>query len=164
MGEDKIQKQSGKAGSAADLSAAASYAGDISPLSAWEILQSEADAVLVDVRTDAEWAFVGLPDLTALEKEVLLLQWQVFPQMARDGAFNEKLGEMLSACRTDMDSAVIFICRSGARSRDAAISLTGAGYRRCYNLAGGFEGDLDANGHRGNVSGWKCAGLPWRQR
>lgn len=160
MGENKMQKQPGDTDSAASLS----YAGDISPLSAWEILQSEADAVLVDVRTNAEWAFVGVPDLTALEKEILLMQWQVFPQMARDSAFNEKLDGMLRECRTGMDSAVVFICRSGARSRDAAISLTGAGYRRCYNLAGGFEGDLDANGHRGNVNGWKFAGLPWRQR
>lgn len=159
MDEGKTHNQQGSADSAA-----APYAGDISPLSAWDILQAEADAVLVDVRTDAEWAFVGVPDLGALGKELLLLQWQVFPQMARDGAFSQKLDQMLSDDGADKDRAVIFICRSGARSRDAAISLTGAGYRRCYNLAGGFEGDLDAQGHRGQVSGWKCAGLPWRQR
>ncbi|HBA41548.1 MAG TPA: sulfurtransferase [Alphaproteobacteria bacterium] len=159
MGEGKTHNQQGSADSAAAL-----YAGDISPVSAWDILQAEADAVLVDVRTDAEWAFVGGPDLGALGKELLLLQWQVFPQMARDGAFSQKLDQMLRDCGAGKDTAVIFICRSGARSRDAAISLTGAGYHRCYNLAGGFEGDLDAQGHRGQVNGWKCAGLPWRQR
>ena len=159
MGEGKAHNQQGSA-----HSTAAPYAGDMSPLSAWEMLQAEADAVLVDVRTDAEWAFVGVPDIGALGKQLLLLQWQVFPQMARDEAFNQKLDQMLREIGADEDTAVIFICRSGARSRDAAISLTGAGYRRCYNLAGGFEGDLDAQGHRGQVNGWKCAGLPWRQR
>jgi rhodanese-related sulfurtransferase len=58
---------------------------------------------------------------------------------------------------------VLFLCRSGGRSKSAAIAQTGAGYKKCYNVAGGFEGDLDADGHRGHIGGWKAAGLPWKQ-
>jgi rhodanese-related sulfurtransferase len=61
------------------------------------------------------------------------------------------------------DSPIYFICRSGARSAAAAAAITAAGYSRCYNVAGGFEGKRDTDGHRGTVEGWKADKLPWSQ-
>lgn len=138
---------------------ASGYAGDLAPEDAWRLLAAEAGAVLVDVRTDAEWNFVGLPDLAALGKEPVLVPWQEYPGMARNPRFIEALAGHVN----DRGVPVIFLCRSGARSRAAAIAATEAGFAACYNLAGGFEGDPDEHGHRGRRNGWKAAGLDWRQ-
>jgi len=136
-----------------------SYAGDLRPAEAWKLLDEDRDAVLVDVRTDAEWRFVGLPDLAGLGKEVLLAQWQFFPDGRPNPAFPQDAAEAGLA----KGRPVLFLCRSGVRSRAAAIAMTQLGYGPCYNVAEGFEGDKDAEGHRGSVGGWKRAGLPWRQ-
>ncbi|WP_439816121.1 rhodanese-like domain-containing protein [Zavarzinia sp. CC-PAN008] len=135
------------------------YAGDISVKDAWGLLSDDSRAVLVDVRTDAEWAYVGLPDLSALGKPVVRLSWQVFPSMAVDPQFTQRLHEM----GMPHDAPILFLCRSGVRSRAAAIAATQAGFTRAHNVAGGFEGDLDGARQRGHVSGWKAAGLPWIQ-
>lgn len=135
------------------------YAGDISAKDAWALLESTPEAVLVDVRTDAEWAFVGLPDLGALHKTVMKISWQRYPAMAIDAEF----AGHLKAAGVPPTAPVLFLCRSGARSRSAAIAATQAGYAQAFNVAGGFEGDLDGARHRGHVSGWKAAGLPWVQ-
>jgi rhodanese-related sulfurtransferase len=137
-----------------------SYAGDVSPKQAWEILAQEPGAVLVDVRTQPEWTFVGVPDLGNLGKRTVLLSWQVYPQMAIDPDFVAKLKPQLGA---DNDAPVLFLCRSGARSRSAAQAATAAGFTRCYNVAEGFEGDKNTSSHRGQRGGWKAAGLPWVQ-
>ena len=135
------------------------YAGDISPKEAWNILSKDRQAVLVDVRTDAEFAYVGNPDLGGLGKRVLRVCWKVFPTMEINKDFVAQVG----AGGVTKDASVIFMCRSGQRSRDAAIAMTAAGFKTCYNLATGFEGDKDAAGHRGGVNGWKADGLPWMQ-
>lgn len=135
-----------------------SYAGDVMPAEAWRILKDAPDAVLVDVRTDAEWRFVGIPDLAPVGKQVHLVQWQLFPDGRPNPDFVGTVAGLL-----EMDQPVLFLCRSGARSRAAAMALTAAGYGPCYNVAQGFEGDKDGDGHRGRVGGWKHAGLPWRQ-
>jgi rhodanese-related sulfurtransferase len=137
-----------------------SYAGDVSPKQAWEMLAQEPAAILVDVRTQPEWSFVGVPDLGNLGKRTVLLSWQTYPQMAIDPDFVAKLKPQLGV---DADAPVLFICRSGARSRSAAQAATAAGFKRCYNVAEGFEGDKDASSHRGQRGGWKAAGLPWVQ-
>lgn len=136
-----------------------SYAGDISPAEAWTMLEKEPDAVLIDVRTRPEWSFVGVPDLGRLGKEALLLSWQVYPQMA----VNPEFVSLLSQRVPGADRALIFLCRSGARSRAAAQAMTAAGYRRCYNIGTGFEGAMDESRHRGQLAGWKADGLPWVQ-
>ena len=137
------------------------YAGDVKPEEAFRVLGAEPGAVLVDVRTRAEWSFVGLPDLSGLGKEPVLLEWQVFPAMDRNPRFAEDLAAALGP---DTRSApIFFLCRSGARRRAAAVALTAGGFARCYNIAGGFEGDLDGARHRGGHNGWKAAGLPWAQ-
>lgn len=137
------------------------YAGDVTPAEAWRVLQENPDAVLVDVRTRAEWSFVGLPDLSAAGKEPVLMEWQLYPTMALNPGFVADLSSTLGQARKD--APVLFLCRSGARSRSAAIAMTGVGFGRCYNIAGGFEGDLDAVRHRGAQNGWKAADLPWAQ-
>lgn len=146
-----------------DEVAARGYAGDIEPPLAWELLSKEKDAVLVDVRTSAEWSFVGLSDLSSIGKQPVTIEWLSLPSMSRNADFDRLVKEALAQLNVGSESAVVFICRSGARSRDAAISLTRQGFRRCYNLAGGFEGDLDGDRHRAGRNGWKFYGLPWQQ-
>src|SRR3954470_8674331 len=135
------------------------YAGDVSATEAWEKLNADPRAQLVDVRTMAEWNFVGLPDLSSLGRQVHCLEWQSFPTGAQNPDF---LGEA-TAVLADKTAPVLLLCRSGARSRAAAIALTRAGFAQAFNIAGGFEGDTDQEGHRGNRNGWKAARLPWRQ-
>ncbi|KRE38006.1 sulfurtransferase [Janibacter sp. Soil728] len=131
---------------------------DLTPQQAWDRLESEPAAVLVDVRTQAEWSFVGLPDVTALGKQVVAIEWTTFP----DGAPNPRFLEQLRAALPSEDAPVLFLCRSGARSAAATATAVAAGYSGATNISEGFEGDLDEHGHRA-VSGWKHAGLPWRQ-
>lgn len=137
------------------------YAGDVTPAETWRVLRENPDAVLVDVRTRAEWSFVGVPDLSAAGKEPVLMEWQLFPTMALNPGFAAGLSSALG--QSHKNAPVFFLCRSGARSRAAAIAMTGVGFSRCFNIAGGFEGDLDASKHRGTNSGWKAADLPWVQ-
>lgn len=135
------------------------YAGDISVQEAWRVLSENPDAVLVDVRTRAEWSFVGVVDLSAISKQPTLAEWQSFPAMN----VNEGFATEVAAAVNDKAAPVLFLCRSGARSRAAAVALTAQGFSRAYNIAGGFEGDLDETRHRGQRTGWKAAGLPWVQ-
>ncbi|MBE9606132.1 rhodanese-like domain-containing protein [Acetobacteraceae bacterium H6797] len=133
---------------------------DISPADAWGALLSTPEAMLVDVRTDAEWNFVGLPDLSSTGKQPVLIPWQVYPTMQVNTSFTE---HMAKAGLTPLHH-VYFLCRSGARSLAAAQAAKAAGFAHVYNVADGFEGPPDAEGHRGNVAGWKASELPWRQR
>jgi len=135
------------------------YAGDLSPKETWEILSSDPKARLVDVRTVPEWAFVGVPDLKPLDKQPYFIPWQIFPNMQQNPEFTDQV----RSSGAEADDPLLFICRSGGRSRMAAIAMTGQGFTRCYNVASGFEGDHDAKGHRGKESGWKVDGLPWAQ-
>jgi rhodanese-related sulfurtransferase len=135
------------------------YAGDITAADAWERLQADPKAQLVDVRTMAEWNFVGLPDLSSLGRQVHCIEWQAFPTGARNPGFVSEAAQVLG----DKNAPVLLLCRSGARSRAAAIALTEAGFAQAFNIAGGFEGDHDGEGHRGNRSGWKAENLPWKQ-
>jgi rhodanese-related sulfurtransferase len=139
--------------------AADGYAGDIKPTEAWEILEKEPAACLIDVRTDAEWRYVGLPKLDELDKKTHCICWQIFP----DNRVNDRFVDEVKAQGIRPDQPLLLLCRSGQRSRHAAIALTAAGYKVCYNVAEGFEGDRDGAGHRGTVGGWKVAGLPWGQ-
>jgi len=123
------------------------------------MLRDERNSMLIDVRTDAEWSFVGVPDLSELGKQPLLVSWQRFPDMSPNTNFVESLSNSGIAS----DAANLFICRSGARSRSAALAMAANGFSRCYNVAGGFEGDKDSHQHRGRVGGWKAADLPWVQ-
>jgi rhodanese-related sulfurtransferase len=133
---------------------------DISPKATWQALSGEEDSALVDVRTDAEWNFVGLPDLGAIGKQPVLIPWQIYPTMQVNGQFGDHLRK---AGLTPLHR-IYFICRSGARSLAAGQAAQAAGFPHAFNVADGFEGPVDSNGHRGVMAGWKAEGLPWRQR
>ncbi|MFT3716128.1 MAG: rhodanese-like domain-containing protein [Gordonia sp. (in: high G+C Gram-positive bacteria)] len=135
-----------------------SYAGDVTPKQAWETLSDDPKAVLVDCRTRAEWNYVGVPDVSSLGKQTVFIEWIDFP----NGALNPRFVDELRAAGVDDDSRVYFICRSGQRSIGAAEAATAAGVAEAYNVLDGFEGGLDADGHRGGT-GWRAENLPWRQ-
>jgi rhodanese-related sulfurtransferase len=139
------------------------YAGDVSPSEAWEALARDPSATLIDVRTQAEWAYVGLPAVESLGKSLVMIEWHSFPATGTAPDFAERLSGLLEERGVGKDAPLYFICRSGSRSRSAAIAISKEGFSKAYNVASGFEGPLDKNGHRGTAAGWKAEGLPWVQ-
>ncbi len=133
---------------------------NISPRKVWEALAAEPKAAMVDVRTDAEWNFVGLADLSGAGKQPALIAWQIYPSMQVNAGF---VDQMKQAGLTP-EHHIYFLCRSGVRSLAAAQAAQAAGFPHAYNIADGFEGPPDGEGHRGGVAGWQAEGLPWRQR
>jgi rhodanese-related sulfurtransferase len=133
---------------------------NVPPSQVWQALGSDPLAHMVDVRTDAEWAYVGFPDLSAVGKRIATISWQVFPQMQVNAGFIDAL----RAAGFTPEHKLFFLCRSGVRSLHAAEAATDAGFPHSFNIADGFEGPPDGEGHRGTVAGWKVEGLPWRQR
>jgi len=138
---------------------------EVLPLAAWDALKSNQTAVMIDVRTMAEWSYIGISDLSDLGKAPLLVEWMQLPNMAVNEHFLEQLSELLAGT---VPSGIYFLCRSGFRSLQAAQATADLFSARghlveCVNIIGGFEGDLDSNEHRGNKNGWKTDGLPWRQ-
>ena len=117
-------------------------------------------AVLIDVRSVAEWVYVGLPDLSGLGRSVVCVQWRAWPNMDVNRDFVAHLQDE----GVTRDLPLLLLCRSGVRSREAAIALTEAGFGPCYNISDGFEGDMDDARQRGKKNGWKVAGLPWVQQ
>jgi rhodanese-related sulfurtransferase len=129
-----------------------SYEGELTPAEAYELLQKAPGAKLVDVRTRAEWDFVGRIS-GAVE-----IEWESYPEGKPNPHFVQQLREQV-----DPEALVIFICRSGNRSHHAAAAAAAAGFTQSYNMLEGFEGKKDAGGHRNTVGGWRAAGLPWFQ-
>ncbi|MFC7488225.1 rhodanese-like domain-containing protein [Knoellia sp. CPCC 206453] len=134
-----------------------SYAGDVTPSEAFAAVTQGEDAVLVDVRTRAEWSYVGVPQVDS-SHEAVLVEWQRYP----DGSINDSFVDELRAAGVGDGNAIYFLCRSGVRSIAAAEAATAAGLGPAYNVLEGFEGPHDSEGHR-TVAGWKVAGLPWKQ-
>lgn len=135
------------------------------PKDVWEVLSNDKNAVFIDVRTRAEWAFVGKPDLSDLEHEVHCIEWAEFPDMSVNPNFVATVFECLGG---SVPSQAFFLCRSGVRSLSAAKAVAASAAERglsftCVNVLEGFEGDLDSQTHRGSQNGWKARGLPWRQ-
>ncbi|MCW5594141.1 MAG: rhodanese-like domain-containing protein [Burkholderiales bacterium] len=127
------------------------FAGALTPREAHQ-LASEGAAKIVDIRTRPEWEFVGHIEDTPL------IEWKSYGSSRPNPDFVDKL-----AARFAHDEAILLICRSGIRSRDAATAAAQAGFTRVYNVLEGFEGDQDEEGRRGNLGGWRHAGLPWTQ-
>lgn len=128
------------------------YDGALTPAEAYQVLNEAPNAKLVDVRTRAEWDWVGrIPG--AVEIELL-----TYPGSRPNPSFLPELEK-----KVEKESLVMFICRSGARSHNAAMLARQSGYAQCYNVVEGFEGDKDAAGHRNTKGGWRAAGLPWLQ-
>jgi rhodanese-related sulfurtransferase len=139
------------------------YAGDVSVDEAWRVLQQDEKSILIDVRTKAEWAFVGTPDISAAGKELVRVEWQTYPSMELNADFLQSVRKIVEERGASVDTNLFVICRSGARSTAAAIALSEAGFQVVHNVAGGFEGDLDGDRRRGRSNGWKASGLPWGQ-
>jgi rhodanese-related sulfurtransferase len=129
-----------------------SYAGDLTPQEAWTKL--EQGAILVDVRTEGEWAHIGIPDTKATENDPLFIPW-TFPGGVPNPDFVDQLKQQAPE---DTSTELVFLCRSGQRSIAAAIAATQAGFTS-YNVLEGFEGEPDRSGGR-TVNGWKNRGLP----
>ncbi|MEL6264445.1 MAG: rhodanese-like domain-containing protein [Pseudomonadota bacterium] len=144
----------------------------LTPGEAYSLMVEHPAARMVDVRTLAEWTYVGFPDLGPLDRSLWRIELFSFPGNRPNHDFVAQLGQQMAADGGVPDQ-LLFICRSGARSMTAAMmvaeeartgSLPGGGSpSRLINVAEGFEGDLDPRGHRGSVNGWKVHGLPWRQ-
>jgi rhodanese-related sulfurtransferase len=132
---------------------------NVTPKQSFAALAADGKAQLVDVRTDAEWQYVGIPDLRPLGKQAVLVSWQYFPS----GNVNASFVEELRDAGLEPSQPLYFLCRSGVRSAAAARAAAAAGFATVYNVADGFEGPPDARGHRGQVAGWKADDLPWRQ-
>jgi rhodanese-related sulfurtransferase len=124
--------------------AAYSYAGDVTPETAFEMLQKNSEAVLIDVRTEQEWSFVGVPVLPQ-NKEAIFISWVFYPGMN----WNENFIPDFVHNIPNKETQIFFLCKVGGRSFDAAINMTKLGYKNCYNIAGGFED-------------WKIKNLPWK--
>ena len=139
--------------------------GEVTPTDAWEILKAEKNARLVDVRTQAEWGFVGVPDVTELGHTLICVEWAGYPGMSSNPRFVEAVTEELG---NEGPGKLLFLCRSGVRSLRAAQAVSehfaanGVSVD-CINVAEGFEGDLGPDGHRSDHNGWKHRGLAWRQ-
>jgi len=128
------------------------YAGALLPAEAYAVMKAVPGARLVDVRTRAEWDFVGKVPGS------LLIEWQTYPNSQPNPSFLEELTRQVG-----QSDVLMFLCRSGARSHSAATAATKIGYSKSYNILQGFEGDKDSNGHRATVGGWQFAELPWVQ-
>ena len=135
------------------------YKSNVSSKEAWQKLQNNADAVLIDVRTQAEWFFVGVPDLSALRKDCIFIEWQIFPNMYINGEFYNEF----DSYKIKPEQEIFFLCRSGSRSADAANHISNHGYHYCHNIIDGFEGDPNATRHRSSINGWRFHNLPWMQ-
>jgi rhodanese-related sulfurtransferase len=128
------------------------YFGASTPIETQFIQLNASSAFIVDVRTRAEWIYVGsVPGSVQIE-------WQSFPTGELNSSFLDQLQQNVPD-----DAYVLFLCRSGARSHAAASLASNAGFSKAINVIDGFEGDKDTSGHRGKTSGWKFSGLPWIQ-
>lgn len=130
------------------------YAGAVTPAEAYELLRTDPRVKLVDVRTNAERDWVGR--VVIPETQHAAVQWNTYPGSVQNPAFMEELSRV-----AEKKNVLLFLCRSGVRSRHAAKLATENGYADCYDILEGFEGDKDTEGHRKTVGGWCKAGLPW---
>lgn len=131
------------------------YAGALTPKEAYEVLSADSKALLVDVRTKAELELVGRVP------QALNVEWAFYPGMVANEDFTNQLKTELDKREFDKDSVLVFLCRTGGRSNNAATVAASLGYTQAYNTLEGFEGEANADKQRTLINGWKHAGLPW---
>jgi len=138
----------------------------VTPQEAFEELKKDQNAVLVDVRTFEEFNFVGFVNPSDFGNRMILLPWQLYPEMQENPDFAQNLSDALAQLNlADGDKTnLFFLCRTGGRSNAAAAFMKNCGYKNCFNILSGFEGELNEGNHRGQVNGWKASSLPWRQK
>ncbi len=131
---------------------------ELSPTDVYHALTENENSLLLDCRTHAEWVYVGIPDIRLTKAQLALIEWT-------DITGQQNLN-FVNQCReqASTDTAIFVICRSGARSAAACMSLVQNGFENVCNVSEGFEGDLDNQNHRSRVNGWKYHNLPWHQR
>ncbi len=139
---------------AAQRGATLPYAGAVTPQEAFQLLQANTNVKLIDVRTNAERDWVG--QVLINPAQLFAVQWNLYPTKSNPDFLSE-LAQV-----ANKDTALLFLCRSGARSKAAAQLATEHGYQHCYDILEGFEGDKGVDGHRKSINGWCHAGLPWR--
>jgi rhodanese-related sulfurtransferase len=130
------------------------YAGAVTPTEAFELLKNDPKVKLVDVRTNAERDWVGRVAIPAPQHAAV--EWNIYPGGTPNPRFLDELQKVAAR-----DEVLLFLCRSGVRSRHAAKAATESGYANCFDILEGFEGDKDAEGHRKSIGGWCKANLPW---
>ena len=132
---------------------------NISSQECFEKLSIEVHSHLIDVRTKPEWVYVGVPDLSSINKKVIFISWQVYPKMEINKFFENQILEL----NIKKDSNLYFMCRSGNRSYSAAEFLVSRGFSNCFNVIDGFEGKLNHEHQRALIDGWQFNNLPWKQ-
>jgi len=135
-----------------------SYKRNLLPKMAIERLQNNPQALFVDVRSKAEFKYVGFPENSILIPWIDDPDWEPNPE-----AFSDAVMQELDGRENLSDTEIILICRSGFRSNEALKCLENKGFTQVSHVASGFEGDLDENDHRGNLNGWRHDGMPWSQ-
>ena len=135
-----------------------SYKRNLLPKMAVERLQNNPQALFVDVRSKAEFKYVGYPENSILIPWIDDPDWEPNPE-----AFSDAVMQELDGRENLSDTEIILICRSGFRSNEALKCLENKGFTQVSHVASGFEGDLDENDHRGNLNGWRHDGMPWSQ-
>ncbi|MBC7514052.1 MAG: rhodanese-like domain-containing protein [Herminiimonas sp.] len=130
------------------------YAGAVTPAEAHALLQAASETLLIDVRTTAERDWIGR--VAIADDRQAAIEWNIYPGGTPNPAFLERLQQVARP-----EQVLLFLCRSGVRSRHAATLATANGYPNCFDILEGFEGDRDAAGHRKTIGGWCVAGLPW---
>ncbi len=131
------------------------YAGALTPQEAFEVLQADPKTLLVDVRTQAELELVGrIPS-------ALHVEWAFYPGMKANADFSKQLVEQLNQRNFDKNSVLIFLCRTGGRSHNAAVVAASLGFTQAYNTLEGFEGEANNSKQHTLINGWKHADLPW---
>ena len=135
-----------------------SYKRNLLPKMAVERLQNNPQALFVDVRSKAEYKYVGYPENSILIPWIDDPDWEPNPE-----AFSDLVMKELDGRENLLNTEIILICRSGFRSNEALKCLENKGFTQVSHVASGFEGDLDENDHRGNLNGWRHDGMPWSQ-
>jgi rhodanese-related sulfurtransferase len=135
------------------------YSGDVLSPECWQVLSQEANSYLIDVRTNIEWQTIGIANLQSIDKETKLISIKLLPNMSYN---NDFIPELLKIA-PDKAAKLFFICKSGGRSKEAALLASQYGYKHCYNVLYGFEGELSQDAFGNTVGGWKALNLPWRQ-
>ena len=131
----------------------------ITSVECFSFLSKISNSFLIDVRTKPEWEFIGIPDLSSINKKAIFISWHVYPEMKINSLFeNQLINSKIK--KTDK---LFLICRSGSRSFKAAKFLSSFGYHYCFNVTDGFEGDKNNLNQRSSINGWKYNNLPWKQ-
>jgi len=131
---------------------------NITSVECFDKLSEISNSHLIDVRTEPEWEYVGVPDLSSLNKKTIFISWHIYPKMKINSLFKNLVTEL----NFEKNDRFFLICRSGTRSFDAAKFLSSMGYKYCFNVADGFEGDKNYLNQRSTINGWKYNNLPWK--